>query len=374
MRNKKDKTPNRLHRGFILLCGLFCLLCGATFGTLRMLAETRHHVQMQNDPQVATVWTLGVTQGANHALARGTTLQKWLNDYNIHLLGDYSAMKSRFSGENPNALQFWFDYDSHLAANPLLECHRIGEAAFFDDLGQPYHGYLDFQGKVVGVYLPGYDHAARRITCAVHWMPRRPSQSQATSSPMLFTVDLPPARRVLPPARALLCRTLTLTQLGITVTVGDLRLSGPKLSLRRRYLRDLTFCLKVTGGQLVAGNMDAEGTLEDLRLADDGSIRLFRARLHPTFPRLTPPVSQRFVITDPYGISLVPEKERITPLLVDDRPLHDSRGTFWSAPILGGGRGTDAIRLRFEVRPQGSPTQPTIPFDVTLPVQTDDEV
>ncbi|HLV80720.1 MAG TPA: hypothetical protein VKT32_10575, partial [Chthonomonadaceae bacterium] len=235
--------------GGLALAGLVLVLC-------RLVAGSRSHVQMQTDPNVATVWVLGVTHGPMHMVQEGSALQKWLNAVNIHAFGDYHSYRSGYDGD-PDSLEIWFDYTSYLPRTPDLECHRVGQTAFVDDMGQAYHGYLDFQGKVVGVYLPGYDHAAHRLTCCLHWMPRQPAAPTPVSRPMVFTIALPPAQRLLPPLAALPRGPVTQSHGEVTVTVTDARLSAPRTRPFTSTQRDLAFRLKITGGELACSNVVA---------------------------------------------------------------------------------------------------------------------
>jgi hypothetical protein len=358
------------------------LLAASLYG----LNESRRRAQTQTDPRIATVWILGVTQGAQPALTRGSILQKWLNAHDIHALGDYRILTTRYTGDH-NSLEIWFDYQSYLSNHAELECHRVRETAFVDDLGQPYHGYLDFQDKYVGVYLPGYDHAARRLTCELHWMPRQPASTPLVSAPMTFTLDLPPAPRVLPPAASLPRGPVMVTTQGITVTVGGARLSAANIGMLGGSQRELTFHLNVQGGELVDSNVDRptsyllRGGTPTLRLYP-GSFWRFRraAGLLLTQPGASPgaaSTTRPFRITDPYGVSLVPDNEAISPLplLNETGPTPIRYGMVWVAPVDGAGHGTDAVRLRFDVLPAvHTPATKPIPFDVTIPVQTGDEV
>ena len=186
-------TRRDFFRAYKIVGALLLVFIGLLAASLYGLNESCRRAQTQTDPRIATVWILGVTQGARPTLTRGSILQKWLNAHDIHALGDYRILTTRYTGDH-NSLEIWSDYQSYLPDYPQLECHRVRETAFVDDLGQPYHGYLDFQDKYVGVYLPGYDHAARRLTCELHWMPRQSSSAHPISAPMTFTIDLPPRR------------------------------------------------------------------------------------------------------------------------------------------------------------------------------------
>lgn len=342
----------RSYRGLLLALSLLAALGGMAAITVFVARDSQRRAQMQTDSRVATVWVLGVAHGTQ-PLTRGSLLQKWLNARGIHAFGEYRTLTSRYNSGNENGLEIWFDYQSYLKKRPELECHRIGATAFVDDLGQRYHGFLDFQDQYVGVYLPGYDHAARRLVCAVRWMPRQPARPRPMSKPMVFTVDLPPVKRVLPPADTLPRRFVTLTNQGVTVTVGQARLSAPdyRIGGYAGSQRELFFYLKIEGGELTAPNIVSP-----------------IAELAPRASSLD--TSRPFTITDPYGVSLLPEDRILEPVLQQGRG-----GTLWSAAVNGAGQGTDAVRLRFDVRPKGrKPSAPAIPFDITIPVQTGGEV
>ncbi|HZT44475.1 MAG TPA: hypothetical protein VFA07_20085 [Chthonomonadaceae bacterium] len=366
-------------------------LAGIVLLTWRLIAGSRSHVQMQTDPNVATVWVLGITHGPTHTLNQGSPLQKWLNACHIHAFGDYHTYASGFNGD-PDSLEIWFDYTSYLPRYPDLECHRVGQTAFVDDLGQSYHGYLDFQGKVLGVYLPGYDHAAHRLTCCLHWMPRQPAPPTPVSRPMVFTIDLPPARRLLPPVAALPRGPVMATSQGITVTVDEARLSAPRTRPFTSTQRDLAFRLKIEGGELACSNVVANEP--NVLISSSGgmvpeapmTLSLRRYRIGAMMPRLLgrsrgAPAHRRFTLTDPYGVTLLPATDAISPMpsLSNAAPLSDKNGTVYIAPVNGAGRSTDAVRMRFDVRPlapgalPSSPSAPLVPFDIVVPVQTNDE-
>lgn len=371
--------------------------------------------QVQTDPKIARVWLLGVTMGSEHALKRGTNLQKWLNSNNIHLFGDYTVLTSS-NRDSDNGLVAWFTYDSFLPGHPDLVCHRVNKTAFIDNLGQEYHGLLEFRGKYVGVYLPGYDHAASQIKCIVHWMDRRETLAQYKSTPMTFTINLPPAKRKLPLVSAIPQTALTSAKQGVSVTVSDARLSGPIFATTPTAQRNISFRIRVKDGLVASENVDPEPTLSSYSTASilnelmisslrrnptvktssmNGTIigfgktgrRTFRARpiSYPggTIYRQTKADDQLsfessdepFTITDPYGISLFSQHESLSPLLTRDT-IEDRKaglGTRWTAPINGAGRGTDVVHLHFQVLPVDKKGKPIsegnfIPFDFDLPV------
>jgi hypothetical protein len=377
------------YRAYVIVAALLLVFAGIIAASLYSVNESRRRAQTQVDSHVATVWILGVAQGAQTSLTHGTTLQKWLNAHGIHALGDYRVLTSRYSGDH-DGLEIWFDYRSYLPEYPQLECHRIGATAFIDDLGQEYHGYLDFQDKYVGVYLPGYDHAAHRLTCALHWMPRKPAPAHPVSAPMVFTVDLPPARRILPDADTLGHGPVTVTRQGITVTAGGARLEVPDYSIMGGSQRELTFRLKIQGGEVASSNVDTRVPTTytvpggvTYRLLRNGSGFTFysttiRRQIVAPNVGVQPTTTHPFTITDPYGISLLSDNEFLRPRAAldgDEDPLQTQYGTAWVAPVNGAGQGTDVVRLHFEVLPTlHTPRTAPVPFDILLPVQTGGEV
>jgi hypothetical protein len=352
------------------------------------LAVRQSHIrhQMQDDPEVATAWLLQTTHGPNHILTRGSILQRWANQEGVHALGDYQVLTGSFNGE-PDGIELWFDYDSHTAVKDL-ECHRVGPTAFVDDLGQVYHGFLDFQGKTVGVYLPGYDHTARRITCTLHWMPRRPAAPFPVSRPMTFTIPLPATRRILPPASTLPSDPVRVTKNGITVTLSDVHL-GP-IQMRPYYegQRDLLFQLHVQGGQLADENVvqqaDATGVLSSAfpgsAVIVQGQIRSARGQVLTTRVRSGnnlfmlgngPSASDSFRITDPYGIALLPDTASVLAPVTKPRK-GQTASPFWTAPINSAGRGTDCVLFHLHVQPPAASPKAMPPaaiaFDIPVRV------
>ncbi len=361
-----------------------------TFSLLGMgltVAVRQSHVrhQMQTDSEVATVWLLQVTHGPNHTLTRGSVVQRWANEHGVHALGDYQVLNGSFNGE-PNGLEFWFDYDSHTSLKDL-ECHRVGPTAFTDDLGQIYHGFLDFQGKTVGVYLPGYDHSARRITCTLRWMPRRPAAPFPVSRTMTFTVPLPAVRRTLPPASTLPSGPVTVTKGGITVKLSDVRLSPPRFRTLYAGQRDLNFQLQIQGGEIADTNVEQPITnlpgasttyyanamiLQRQIRASAGQSYTYRIQPGGNILRLGNGVSasESFSITDPYGVALLPESFSVmTPTA---KPLPGGkRSPFWVAPLNGAGKGTDAVLFHFHVQPPARSPKSMPPESVSfdIPIQ-----
>lgn len=368
-----------------LLRGAVALLVVCLLGIGLALAVRRSHIQrqMQTDSEVATVWLLQVTHGPNHTVTRGSTVQRWANEHGIHALGDYQVLTGSFNGE-PDGIELWFDYDSHMSAKEL-ECHRVGPTAFVDDLGQVYHGFLDFQGKTVGCYLPAYDHAAHRLLCTLHWMPRRPAAPFPVSRPMTFTVPLPPARRTLPQASVLPFGPVSVTKNGITVTLSDVRLSPTRLRTLYEGQRDLTFQLHVQGGRVADDNV--EMPIEEMPgiVTSFGNTRILQRqfggapgrsstyRIYAGRPALLSgnglSSAENFTITDPYGASLLPETAAVTmPLLKPSKG--QKRSPYWVAPVNGAGRGTDCVLFHFHVQPpshspKAMPPEP-VAFDIPI--------
>lgn len=377
------------------------VLCSLAAGILFPALQSRHQAQLQTDPNVATVWLAGVTRGPNHFLTRGASLQKWLNTHHVHVFGDYTVLQSRYQGD-PGGIELWFDYDSYLPSHEL-ECHRVGETAFVDDLGQPYHGYLDFQKKLIGVYMPGYDHSAHRLICTVHWVPRQPAPPQPVSRPMVFTVDLPPTPRQLPPASTLPPGPVTATKNGITVTVSEVKLGVPIVQPGNLTQRKLTFRLKIQGGALANSNasdayleyaassppnglvfgsnllrqIGAPRTL----VAGNGLLRRWIGQPNSSalYAYAASPETS-LTLTDPYGISLLPTTEYLTPLVTRDtlKEYRAGKGTVWVASVNGAGKGTDVIRLHCDILPTQSASNAgkpaaTVPFDLLLPVEINNE-
>lgn len=362
----------------LLLVGTFLAI--SSLAAWMFVLANRRQIQMHTDPHVATVWVAGITYGPDLTLTRGSWLLKLLNQHGINALGQTESVSSRFAGD-PGGVELWFAYRSHLRDHMRLECHRVGNTAFVDDLSQEYHGFLDFEGDYVGVYLPGYDHAAHRLTCTLHWMPRPPAAPEPVSSPMRFYIDLPPARRILPPADRLSFGPVAQTLQGITATVSNVRLGAPTYGSYGVRQRDLTFHLDIRGGTLAASNAD---TFSIESLANDSDPTGQAPVVHRLFaPWNAPPRSQNpLMITDPYGLSLISPRDEIAPMRALDTThcTHDGSGIVWIAPVNGAGRGTDAVHLHFDVLP--TPPKGThadspaaaIPFDLTIRVQSDDEV
>jgi hypothetical protein len=78
---------------------------------------------------------------------------------------------------------------------------------------------------------------------------------------------------------------------------------------------------------------------------------------------------------------LLPAAEAVTPMpsLGHAASFSGKNGTVYLAPVNGAGHSTDAVRMRFDVRPTAtgalpsSSSAPLVPFDIVVPVQTNDE-
>lgn len=408
----QEGVYGRRHRRGNERTGLYLTLAVLAFvvvciGALGLWDAYRRRTQMQDDPRVARVWVIGTTFGPTHRLERGSSLQLWLNSHNISLLGDYEIVQSPYTND-PGSLEIWFNYESYLIDQPDLECHRIQTTgtAFVDDLGQPYHGFLDIHGKTIGVYLPGYDHSAHQIHCVLKWMPRRPAAPVPVSRPMAFTINLRRLPRLLPPA-ASLPRAAFASKNGITVSVDAARLSAFKQNNAAGSQRDITFRLKITGGELANDNVAADMTVltpepaSPTRIGKSPrigrsidppfSFRVSRGRgIGPAFPvrpLLSPVTLSSFetpmTLTDPYGIPLLAPGLSVTPLVTREtvRSARQGDGMVWVASVNNAGKGTDAIRLHLDVWPKAAPDQhgtaimgSPVPFDLCVPVQTGDEI
>lgn len=330
---------------------LFSLLIAAA--ALVVWAVLTRRANIHTDPAVATAWVAGVSYGTDPTLRQGAPIQRWLNKLGIGVLGHPQDVPSAYSGD-PGALEVWFRYQSHIPGAPHLVCHRVGATAFTDNLGQQYPGYLDFERNYVGVYLPGYDHAARTLTCTVRWMPRPPAAPSPASCPMRFTVSLPAAHRMLAAARSLPWRATTVLRLGVTVTVSHAYLTLPLSGDLTGPQRQLQFHVKVTGGELVNSNV-----VNPLAL---------HSRL-PSAPWMQDSQpSAKLTLTDPYGVPLLAQGGVINPMMKLDEtgPVVDGDGTTYLAPVNGAGAGTDAVRIHLDVRPNGSSND--LPVDLTVRV------
>lgn len=378
--NEKHPARRRRLEPNLFLISAMLLTFGALAGIgISIFNVTRRDIQLQDDPNLASVWVIGVTRGAQQTLTHGGLLQKQLNHFGIHALGDYQVFQSGHSGD-PNGLEIWFDYTSHLVGADQLECHRIGQTAFEDDLGQRYHGYLDFHNKIVGVYLPGYDHAAHKIYCKVRWMPR--GKRFPVSRPMTFVVDLPPVKRVLPPVASLPRGSIWQQAQGVTVTVRDAELSPPDLTTNYLAIqRRLTFHLKISGGEPANSNLPdlryESTTRSTITLSLNGRVLRSGPQVLPPSPpqiqaairNVFPENSSFCTITDPYGIPLVDHNNSLRGnIYYMDNSIGSGVDTDYAFAVTGAGKGTDVVRLHLDVHPLNTPANKTIPFDLIVPV------
>jgi hypothetical protein len=143
--------------------------------------------------------------------------------------------------------------------------------------------------------------------------------------------------------------------------------------------RDLIFHLNVRGGKPACSNMDTldpmHGWSNHIHTYNITAIsQAFRRSL--SSPWNTPKRPQNpLQITDPYGVPLLSTRERVVPMISLDAThcTSDANGMVWIAPVNGAGKGTDVIRLHLTVQPD-NPKLPLVPFDLTLPVQSDTEL
>lgn len=355
----------------------------------------RRHLQMQTDERIGTVWVAGITYGPTHRLSCTKSPLSWLGLSRWPLPGNPAVVQGRYRGE-PGSVEIWFAYRSALRQWPQLECHRVGQTAFVDDLGQSYHGFLDFQGSYVGVYLPGFDHAARHLTCTLQWMPRGQAPNSAISSrPMAFTIDLPPCQRLLPRLAASALNSVATTRKGVTVRVSAMRLA-PEHEMTGDIARELIFRLSIHGGVLADTNVDSERAERLAMLSahplESGLDTLSNATLtlsNPPRPTRHSPSEPRFLpasetpsqhgkqltIDDSYGYPLLPASSKIRPMLSLDTAhcIQDSNGTVWIAPVIGAGTGTDQVRLHLDVIPTTTGS-PSVPIDLIVPLQSNMEL
>ena len=404
----QDRLPERSRARRSSRTGLFLTLIASGLVVILIAGlgsweSYRLRTQMQNDPKVARVWLAGVTYGPHHQLERGSSLQRWLNSHHISLLGDYELISGQYAND-PGSIEIWLNYESYLAGHPDLECHRIQAdgTAFVDDLGQPCHGFLDIHGKTVGVYLPGYDHAAHEIRCVLQWMPRRPAAPYPVSRPTVFTVKLPRAVRTLPTSAAL-PQLVTVSAKGVTVTASAARLGPFKRANNAVGQRDLTFRLKIDGGEIANDNVanDIDLAITDYTKAQriralsgvlTRPLRIFSSKTATSAAAqarrqllsfVNPSYQTPLTVFDPYGISIVAPGQTVTPLITKEtlESARKGQGMVWVVPVNNAGKGTDVIRLRFDVLPKSRSSHGTaimaadlVPFDLCIPVQTGDEI
>jgi len=225
---------------------------------------------------------------------------------------------------------------------------------------------------------------------------------------MVFVVKLPAAPRTLPPAFTL-PRSVTVKQKGISVTVDAARLGTFKQGPRPVGQRDLTFHLKIVGGEIANDNVASDLDFATPVASKSGQFRSrigiggSGAVMTPLPPLGTRLAGQRLVrkivvgpsqpfsilngvsqspmtLTDPYGLPLLVPGQSITPL-ISKETLQGARrgeGMIWVAPVNNAGKGTDVMRIHLDVAPSPKKGRITsgmpIPFDLLVPIQTGDEI
>lgn len=335
------------------------------------------NAQPQEDPKVANVWRIATTYGAVHHVQRGSNFQKWLNERNIHLFGTFQEFTSQT--DYPSSVAFWFDYSSHIPGIKELECHRAGVAAFEDDLGNRYHGFLEFQGRIVGVILPGYDHSAKKIICKIQWMPRQPAHPVPKSIPMTFTMDLPQKKRLLPSYDTLPTAPIVVEKEGVRVHLSDVKMTLASLTLKGIALprASISFKMKIDNGVHVGYNMATLNAPEmvfspqtipgatTVDILKDGKI----VRAEP---------EDSFRILDPYGIDLLRPQDALEPDASTNPTDVEKPGRTirWSVQVDNVGKSTDVLRFQFPVQKitvgNSKPNQ-TILFDILVPVRASNQ-
>ncbi len=343
-----DRENPAVMRKIFIALGFAGVLLTAGAVLLGIMTLRRKEMQYQNDPAVAASWIVGARKGGNPSLFAPTLWQKYLNKTGLKFLYSPPAVQSRYSGTN-GSLELWLGYQSHLKGHPLLVCHRVGRTAFVDDMGQDYHGFLDVHGHIIGIFLPGYDHAAHRLTCILHWMPQEADENSRVSLPMLYTISLTPPKRKLPSA-AQLSQSAVQTEDGMTVHVWDVRLSNLQYGGYLQGQRTLSFSLHVMGGELAGSNMIAETAAK------------------------APAGAYSSQVTDPYGIVMNLPHTFFTPMFSLTSPgvVHEGDGTVWTVPVDSAGKSTDACTFHLPMQPTagGAPVW----FSLTVRVRQNEDV
>ncbi len=306
----------------------------------------RRKLQIQNDPQVAAAWLAGVRYGSDCSLTPHHGLTTLLKRIGLRLPQVHHTLLSHFQGAN-GSMEVWLGYISHLTNQPRLVCEPVGSTVFYDNLGQSYRGFLDLQPGFVGLFLPGYDHAARTITCVVHWLPAN-NDAAKVSKPMRFEIKLPSASRKLPPAPSIGYSAVA-SQQGVTVGISHVRLSEALNGDYRNGQRELTFHLHTVGGAVWARNMNMA------ELEDDQSI----------------PTSDAVSIVDPYGMNIVMPHTFISRMrsFVTGAPFTVEHASVWVAPVSGAGESTDVVKIVLPIKPTHSAR--VIPFQLLVRVKQD---
>ncbi len=294
-----------------------------------LLFETiqKRKLQIQNDPQVAAAWLAGVRYGTDCSLAPHHGLVSLMKRIGLRLPEAQHELLSRFKGAN-GSLEVWLGYVSHVAHQPQLVCEPVGTTAFYDNLGQSYRGFLDLQPGFVGIFLPGYDHAAKTITCVVHFVPSNSESAQA-SKPMRFVIHLPKVQRMLSTSASTGYSTVSSAH-GITVKISHVRLSQALNGNYRHGQRELIFHLHINGGVVWARNMNMA------EMENDTSI----------------PAHQSVSIYDPYGMQLVLPHTFISRMrsFLTGAPFTVNHASVWVAPVSGAGESTNVVKIVLPVK------------------------
>jgi len=169
-------------------------------------------------------------------------------------------------------------------------------------------------------------------------------------------------------------------------------LSPPRLRSLYEGQRDLTFQLHIQGGEIAdenvvipveggvrSGDFPMTKTFVTLRGQTQGVQRQFittRIRSGNTITMLGDGSleADHLMITDPYGISLIPQI-----LSVTSPPSQLRKGQkaspLWIAPVTGAGKGTDCVQFHFDVQPPARSPKAmppaSIPFDIPIRVSTE---
>ena len=83
---------------------------------------------------------------------------------------------------------------------------------------------------------------------------------------------------------------------------------------------------------------------------------------------------------DNYLITTSVPGQSVAPLISKDTQQSARRGDgmIWIVPVNNAGKGTDAVRLHFDVIPREKAGRlapgTTVPFDLVVPIQTGDEI
>ncbi len=298
-------------------------------GTI-VLVETiqRRKLQIQNDPHVAASWLVGVRYGSDCSFVPHDGLATIVTRLGLRIPRIGRELSSRYNGVN-GSMEVWLGYVSHVANQSKLQCAPVGQMAFFDNLGQSYRGFLDLHKGYTGLFLPGYDHAAKTLTCVVHWLPNINEPSSA-SKPMRFFIKLPKARRVLPLLTSVGYSAID-NQHGVTVGISHVRLSEALNGGYSHGQRELTFHLHLAGGVVWARNMNMDEVVDNSEIGPSNSAG----------------------IVDPYGMNLVLPHTFISRMrsFLTGAPFSVNHASVWVAPVSGAGVSTDMVQFNLPVKP-----------------------